>query len=577
MEQEELKEKHSFIRDSLFRSKMLALSGIRLYKNLKAPLPKFQDDNQLCNAPILAISESELWNPNDNAKNWILTAGKIENLRIASQLLDGIEVKANQVFSFWKHLGNPNFGKGYVIGREIREGCVVPTIAGGLCQLSNALYDAALKANLDIVERHRHTKVIKGSLAEKDRDATVKWNYIDLRFKAPFDFRIEVKLTADKLIVSFKSAEASVESNAKRTALRHSSLINDCYSCGNVACFKHPKQEPEKAETASSCFILDERWPEFDQYIQSIKRESDSFILPLAPNKVVSSDRYKWRAAQNHKKTRYNSLASIARAVQLRRAAKYGSSNIFELQLKWDQKLARKAAAKIPIDSQHLVISQNLLPFLYKSGALGGGTYDVLMTRLPMESLHAKLDRAFAKHPGSPTLKDFRAPSYLIDWENKALNRARKIISPHQEIVNLFSAKASPLNWQHDPIATDKPKGRKILFPASALGRKGAYEMKEIASELNLEFMVSGRSIEAANFWDGLNTQSFDGDYDQIGLIIYPTYIEHQPRTILKAIAKGIPIITTTACGIKASEQVQVLSAGDRAGLLHAVQGYLNT
>ena len=45
-----------------------------------------------------------------------------------------------------------------------------------------------------------------------------------------------------------------------------------------------------------------------------------------------------------------------------------------------------------------------------------------------------------------------------------------------------------------------------------------------------------------------------------IGLIIYPTYIEYQPRLILKAISKGIPVITTTACGISSSEKVTVIN-----------------
>ncbi|MFT5834267.1 MAG: hypothetical protein ACI97N_001905 [Cognaticolwellia sp.] len=48
-----------------------------------------------------------------------------------------------------------------------------------------------------------------------------------------------------------------------------------------------------------------------------------------------------------------------------------------------------------------------------------------------------------------------------------------------------------------------------------------------------------------------------------IGLIIYPTYIEYQPRLILKAISKGIPVITTTACGISSSEKVTVINTGN--------------
>ena len=62
---------------------------------------------------------------------------------------------------------------GFVAGRELREGCMVSSIGGGLCQLSNALYAAALEAGCEIVERHAHSKVVPGSLAERGLDATV--------------------------------------------------------------------------------------------------------------------------------------------------------------------------------------------------------------------------------------------------------------------------------------------------------------------------------------------------------------------------------------------------------------------
>lgn len=176
MNREGLAKKHSLISDTIFRFKTVVLTVLRIFNNLNNPNKKFKDNESLNNESVIAFSESELWNPFDNKDNWVLTAGKIENLRISARKLNGLEIKANEVFSFWKHIGNPNFGKGYVIGSEIREGCIVPTIAGGLCQFSNALYDAALNAHFDIIERHKHTKVIKckGSLAEKNRDATVK-------------------------------------------------------------------------------------------------------------------------------------------------------------------------------------------------------------------------------------------------------------------------------------------------------------------------------------------------------------------------------------------------------------------
>lgn len=555
MNKKQLTEKHSFINDTIFRLKTVLLTGKRVLQNLLSPTPKFKDTGLLIDKPIIAFSESDLWNPFDNKENWILTAGKIENLRISAKKLHGLEVKANETFSFWKHIGNPNFGQGYVIGREIREGCVVPTIAGGLCQLSNALYDAALKANFDIVERHKHTKVIKGSLAEQDRDATVKWNYIDLRFKSKFDFRIEIELTTEKLIVAFRSQQKNEKSNLSDFNFRQSNLLNDCYSCGNFACFKHPDRTSVKQVIATTTFILDEKWPEYDEYIKELATDSDSFILPIKQNKFIKTNRYSWSAAKS-RKTKTTNFQGIYRALKIRFSPK---NNVFELSLLLDRKIAFAAARKIPVDSTHLVISQNLLPFIFEIGALGGRTYDVLMTRLPIEKLHERLDYALSNHPESPTLKDFRASKELIELENKALTKARKIITPHSEIANIFNNKVVKLNW-FIPSSSDKQsKGNNVLFPASAVGRKGAYEIRRLAKELKLNLIISGRTIESANFWEDLNTENFNGDFTQIGLIVYPTFIENQPRQILKAISKGIPVITTSACGLDRSDQVEIV------------------
>jgi hypothetical protein len=570
---EELTEKHSLINDTVFRLKTIALTGKRLFKNSLSSQRKFIDKRKLINEPVIAFSESDLWNPFDNKDNWILTAGKIENLRIASKKLNGLEVNANEVFSFWRHIGNPNFGKSYVVGREIREGCIVPTIAGGLCQLSNALYDAAINANFDIVERHKHTKVIKGSLAEKDRDATVKWNYIDLRFKSCFDFKIEVELTADKLIVRFKSKQKNVKSTDDSFDLRNSNKLNDCYSCGNNACFKHPNRTSIKQEIATTTFILDEKWPEFDTYVQSIAASTDQFIVPLKKSRLIRTTRYSW-SAMKFRKVKSTSFQGIYRAIKLRYAPK-NKNNVFELMLQLDKKIACAAIRHIPVDSTHVIISQNLLPFIYETGALGGRTFDVLMTRLPFEKLHERLDFAYSKYPESSTLNDFRASNGLIELENKALTKARKIITPHSEIAGIFKNKVDKLNWQIQPVEPINRKRNKILFPASAVGRKGAYEIKKLANELSLELVISGRKIENDNFWEDLKIEKFNGDFDEIGLVVYPTYIENQPRQILKAISNGIPVITTTACGIDSSENIKVLDLNDFEGIRDEIKKYL--
>lgn len=557
---ESLTQQHNFANNAFFRLKTAAHICNRFALNLLSPKIKFKVNDRLIHDSIIAISESELWNPNDNEKNWILTAGKIENIRIASKKIHGVEVKANQIFSFWKHIGNPNFGQKFVVGREIREGCIIPTIAGGLCQLSNALYDAALKANFEIVERHKHTKIIQGSFAEQDRDATVKWNYIDLRFKSSYDFRIEIELTHDKLIVSFKSNQTETQSSKIKTTLHQSDKLNDCFSCGNTACYKHPNPSELKHKRATTTFILDEKWTEYDQYLAQSTNEMNHFILPLKKNKFIKTDRYHWRIS-NINNTSTTTLQGIYRALKLRFAPK--QNNTFELSLKLDEKIAIAAAKKIPIDSTHLVISQNLLPYLYKTGALGGRTFDVLMTRLPFEKLHERLDLAQRNHPQSKTLTDFRVSKELINIENNALTKARKIITPHNEIAEIFINKVQKLNWHIPEIQPSLKNGKKILFPASAVGRKGAYEMKQLAQELNLELSVLGRTIEHPTFWENIRIEKFNGNFNEIGLIVYPTYIEHQPRLLLKCISKGIPVITTTATGLQNSDLVKTLEIGN--------------
>lgn len=569
MNKKQLTEKHNIINDTIFRLKTIGLTGNRFFKNLFSPTKRFTDNKQLKNEPVIAFSESDLWNPFDNKENWILTAGKVENLRIAAKKLNGLEINANEVFSFWRHIGNPNLGPGYVVGREIREGCIVPTVAGGLCQLSNALYDTAINANFDIVERHKHTKVIKGSLAEQDRDATVKWNYIDLRFKSKFDFRIETELSSDKLIVSFKSKQRNIKSADNNFNLQQSDKLNDCYSCGNFACFKHPDRSSVKQGIATTTFILDEKWSEFDDYINSIATDRDSFILPLRKNAFIKTDRYSWKATKSNN-TRATTLQGIYRAIKLRLAPK--QNNVFELRLQLDKKIAKAAARQIPVEATHLVISQNLLPFIYETGVLGGRTFDVLMNRLPIEKLHERLNFAHSQHPESPTLNDFRATSQLIKLENKALTKARKIVTPHSEIAEIFKNKVEKLSWQIPTTTNGQTQGNKILFPASAVGRKGAYEIKRLAQELNFDLTITGRTIESNNFWGNLKVEKFNGNFEEIGLVVYPTYVEHQPRQILKAISKGILVITTTACGLDSSNTVKIVELGNFEQLKNEVK-----
>ena len=192
---------------------------------------------------VIAEHRSALF-PSVVPEELALQAGKVRNLRVAAGFLDGLVIPAGQVFSFWRQVPRPTRGQGFVEGRELREGCIIPSVGGGLCQLSNALYDAALTAGFEIVERHAHSRRVPGSMAEAGRDATVFWNYVDLRFRPADEVRLTATLTDEELIVRLTGACLVSPAHPGRVGVVDEAPdlrpeVESCESCGVSECFRH--------------------------------------------------------------------------------------------------------------------------------------------------------------------------------------------------------------------------------------------------------------------------------------------------------------------------------------------------
>jgi hypothetical protein len=556
-----------------FRIKTALLQSKRMAENLFSRQPRHPKGESLLDKSLLAESRSKLWAHTAGAEKQ-LEAGKVHNLRIALRKLNGLEVSANKVFSFWRQVGRPSRWRGFVDGRELREGCIIPSTGGGLCQLSNALYDAALDADFEIIERHAHTQIIPGSLAEIGRDATVFWNYVDLRFKATRAFRIEAFMTGDELIVRLVGARArkpvlTVQSTHRASPVNEP---NSCASCDAQSCFRYIEREPITTRFGRAAFLVDEYWPEFDQYIHNQHRDTDLLGLPL-DGKKYNKPNYAW-ATDGFQRVSEQRLMTARRALQSRKLSAQGAARQLSL-LQYDERLAHRYASLLSYDVTHVTAMQNLLPFLWQEGCLNGRTFDVLMTRLPMNQLHARLDLACSLHPESATLGDFRADARLVRAEHEALQRARRIITPHTEIAALFPEQAMLIDWQLSTMTHTHVKGSKVAFPASTVGRKGAYEMREVARALELEMVLFGSQLEGGEFWRGINTtfRRFNAHWlDEVGLVVLPAFVENRPRKLLEAIACGVPVIASTACGLGQLAGVMEVPVGNAPVLHDAVQ-----
>jgi len=185
-----------------FFVKSRLLQGLRILRELGARPRRFLNTTDQGDEVGCSVWEvrSPLWHET-NRHEKALERGKVANLRVAVQSMRRLVVPAGEVFSFWRQVGAPRRSRGFARGRELREGCLIPTVGGGLCQLSNALFQAARKAGLDVVERHAHTQAVPGSNAEQGQDATVFWNYVDLRFRASLPWSLRVEMTSSELVV----------------------------------------------------------------------------------------------------------------------------------------------------------------------------------------------------------------------------------------------------------------------------------------------------------------------------------------------------------------------------------------
>ena len=410
---------------------------------------------------ILGESRTPLWS-DARPEERQYQLGKVQNLRRAAAALDGVVVPADGVFSFWKQIGRASRRRGFVTGRMLQQGCLVPAAGGGLCQLSNAIYEAALQSGCEIVERHAHSRIVTGSAAAAGRDATVAWNYVDLRFRARSVLKIEAQLTRDELVIRLvgRSGARPLPSQPRTRPAYPHIVARSCSTCGETACSRHEHHEMHDVEPGRTAFLVDENWPEFQDYVGRTHRVEDILGLPLDGSKWHLS-RYRLGGRWLHPEGRCAAGQALTRAIAIRRAPVQGAARRnAELNGTGTDRRAPGAAAD-PRRYPGLCGTDRCCRPLWREGASSAAArIEVLMTRLPMAELQARLDRAFTAHPERTSLGDFRAPPAVVSAESAALAYASRIVTPHREVGRLFPDKTVILDWHLPPIRPIAPAGR---------------------------------------------------------------------------------------------------------------------
>ncbi|HEV2474759.1 MAG TPA: VanW family protein [Chthonomonadales bacterium] len=130
---------------------------------------------------------------------------------LAARALNGRVVAPGETFSFNHAVRSWSWDCGYVKAPVSYDGELVKAFGGGVCQTSTTLYNAALLAGMQIVERHSH--VFAPHYVAPGRDAAVAQYQIDLRFRNPYSWpvRIAASSTRDRLDIRILGARNSPE------------------------------------------------------------------------------------------------------------------------------------------------------------------------------------------------------------------------------------------------------------------------------------------------------------------------------------------------------------------------------
>ena len=97
------------------------------------------------------------------------------------RLLNGITIPVGETISVNSYLEPWTASNGWHAGGTYVNGKVEDTLGGGICQVSTTLYNAALNAELEIVERYNHSMTV--GYVPLSMDAALAGTWKDLKLK----------------------------------------------------------------------------------------------------------------------------------------------------------------------------------------------------------------------------------------------------------------------------------------------------------------------------------------------------------------------------------------------------------
>jgi vancomycin resistance protein YoaR len=180
--------------------------------------------------------------------------GRTETVRRAINLIDGTVVPPGGVFSINGTVGERTAARGFGVGHVFINGKMEKQVGGGMCQVATTLFNAAMLADLKIVERHQHVRTIP--YVSPGRDATVWWGAKDFKFQNDTDTPVYIsyKTTYSHAIVSLYGKDVP---GRKVKLVNHYRQLSQRHFTGT---FYRVVYGPDGKATKGKTFYSDYEW-----------------------------------------------------------------------------------------------------------------------------------------------------------------------------------------------------------------------------------------------------------------------------------------------------------------------------
>ena len=187
--------------------------------------------------------------------------GRTATVRRAISIIDGTIIPPGGVFSVDKTVGPRDAAHGFTgKGHVFVDGHMELQSGGGMCQVATTIFNAAMLANLKVVERHQHVRTVP--YVDPGRDATI--------YHGQKDFKIQNNTDAP-LLISYRTnrSHAIVSLFGKGVPGRKVRLVASYRRLGErhyIGTFNRVVYEPGSAPQKGQPFHSDYNWPETLDY-----------------------------------------------------------------------------------------------------------------------------------------------------------------------------------------------------------------------------------------------------------------------------------------------------------------------